>query len=171
MYKIPTILSFTSLCLLFSDQLISKSLWIYLKLLCDFHILHNAPCLPPQNFKLLHNPCECLFFLLGWLSYTEEIKNKGYAKLWGANKVQYITKYGSWQIVNGRIHHFRYIKIHPWLRGLGGIKQNKYVIHYWASRWFLLFYSPKADAAKCEFYYIWICLLAIELRDFYTHVG
>ena len=47
-------------------------------------ISHNAPYLP---FKILHK--HCFQFLLGRLYYPGELKNKGYAKFWGANKVHY----------------------------------------------------------------------------------
>ena len=46
---------------------------------------HNARYLLP---KILHFISICLqiLFLLGWL-YAGEMKYKGYAKFWGANKV------------------------------------------------------------------------------------
>ena len=57
----------------------------------QFHIDNNAPCIPypapppppkkKKKRKVLHN--HCLRFLLGRLSYKEEIIIKGYAKVWG----------------------------------------------------------------------------------------
>ena len=42
------------------------------------------------------------------------------------------------------IDHFQYIILNSYLAPrLGKIKQKKCIIHYWASRWFLLFYCPK----------------------------
>ena len=57
--------------------------------LCDtrhVHISHNAPYLPPPKFckSIVFNK----LFLLGWLKYSGEMKNKGYVKFWGANKVE-----------------------------------------------------------------------------------
>ena len=44
------------------------------------------------------------------------------------------------------IDHFRYIKIHTWLSEAWRNKTKEiYIIHYWASRWFLLFYCPKSQ--------------------------
>ena len=41
------------------------------------------------------------------------------------------------------IDHFQYIIYSYLTPKFGGIKQKKCIIHYWASRWYLLFYSPK----------------------------
>ena len=49
-----------------------------------FHIDHNAPRSPP---KILHN-C-CFQFLLGITVVPREIKDNGYAKFSGVNKVHY----------------------------------------------------------------------------------
>ena len=67
----------------FSGQLrvISRQLEAHMR---HLHISHNASFLPP---KILHK--HCYQFLLGRLLYPGEIKNKGYAKYWGANKVDY----------------------------------------------------------------------------------
>ena len=48
------------------------------------------------------------------------------------------------------IDYFRYIKILTWLQGRAVRKQKKCIILYWASRWFVLFYSLGL-AAKYEF--------------------
>ena len=42
-------------------------------------------CFPVVSFVTLHK--YCLQFLLGRLNYPREMKNKGYAKFWEANKV------------------------------------------------------------------------------------
>ena len=42
------------------------------------HISHNTFCLPPSHLQK-----HCLQFLLVGLLYPGEIKNKGYAKIWG----------------------------------------------------------------------------------------
>ena len=51
------------------------------------------------------------------------------------------------------IEHFRYIRIHPWLRGLGNkTKEKKCIIYYWASRqvfFFVLF--PQASQPSMKF--------------------
>ena len=47
-----------------------------------FHISHTAPSLPP---KILHK--HCFQFPLKRLKYPGEMKNKGYPKFRGANKV------------------------------------------------------------------------------------
>ena len=58
------------------------------------------------------------------------------------------------------IHHFRYIKIPPWLRGLRGIKQKK-SLWSWACGWamnnaFLLSYRVlKCDVIKKKFLKLW----------------
>ena len=47
----------------------------------QLQISHNAPYLPPKIFQK-----HCFQFLLGRLQYPEEMKNKGYAKMfffWG----------------------------------------------------------------------------------------
>ena len=52
----------------------------------SFHIAHNAPCLPPQNFA----PDNHYFqFLLGITVVPREIKVNGYAKFREVNKVHY----------------------------------------------------------------------------------
>ena len=48
------------------------------------HISHKAPYWPP---KILHT--HCFQFFLGRLQYPGAMKNKGYAKFWGAKKVHY----------------------------------------------------------------------------------
>ena len=48
------------------------------------HISHNMPCLPP---KILHK--HCLLFQFSWHNCNTQRQNKGYAKIWGANKVYY----------------------------------------------------------------------------------
>ena len=50
------------------------------------------------------------------------------------------------------IDHFRHQTSYLAPR-LGGIKQKKCIIHYGASRWFLLFYSPKPHSQ------VWILIL------------
>ena len=52
--------------------------------ICHLHISHNALHLPP---KILYK--RCLQFLLEQLYYPGEMKNKGDAKFWGANKAHY----------------------------------------------------------------------------------
>ena len=53
----------------------------------SFHIEHNAPCPPPPPAKRLHN--HCFQFLLGITVAPRAIKDNGYAKSWGVNKVHY----------------------------------------------------------------------------------
>ena len=63
-------------------------------------ISHNAPYLPPKFcISIVFN------FFLGRLYYPGEMKNQGYAKVWGANKVHY-GRYASgvWRI-EGHVTH------------------------------------------------------------------
>ena len=53
---------------------------------CTSPIMHLI-CPPPPPQKILRK--NCFQFLLGQLSYTGKMKNKGYAKCWGTNKVHY----------------------------------------------------------------------------------
>ena len=79
--------------------LIKKAIiYLHIKLMgkskCNhhFHIDCNAPCLPPpqKKKKILHN--HCLQFLLGITVVPREIKDSGYAKCLGVNKVHYHSK-------------------------------------------------------------------------------
>ena len=59
--------------------------------ICNLHISHNTPCLPP---KTLHNLC--FKFLLGITVALREIRQIAYAKLWGENKVyMYYGRYAN----------------------------------------------------------------------------
>ena len=58
------------------------------------------------------------------------------------------------------IDHFQYIIYSYLTPKLGGIKQKKCIIHYWASRWYLLFYSPKPHNQA----WILICRTCIFLK-------
>ena len=58
------------------------------------HISHNAPYLPPKIVQK-----HCFQFLLGRLLHPGEMKNKGYAKFYGAKKVHY-RKCGSGVRIN-----------------------------------------------------------------------
>ena len=46
------------------------------------YISHNVPYLPPKI-------CISVVFNFVWDGCKTEMKNKGYAKFWGANKVHY----------------------------------------------------------------------------------
>ena len=48
----------------------------------QFHIDHNAPCLPPPL-----PPHKFISFLLGIPVVPREIQDNDYAKFWGVNKV------------------------------------------------------------------------------------
>ena len=56
----------------------------FLFVIHHFHIDHNAPCLPS---KILHN--YCFQYLLGITVVPRKIKDSGYAKFWGVNKVHF----------------------------------------------------------------------------------
>ena len=64
-------------------QRINRMLYFMRFRMHHLHISHNAPYLPPppppSKKKKLHKQ----------LQYPGEMKNKGYAKFWGANKVHY----------------------------------------------------------------------------------
>ena len=56
---------------------------------CTSPIMHLICRPPPAPLSPTNWYKHCLQFLLGRSQYPKEIKNKGYAKLWGANKVHY----------------------------------------------------------------------------------
>ena len=112
----------------------------------SLHIPHNTPCLPPI---ILHK--HCLLFLLGPLLYPGEIKNKGYAKFWEANKVYY----GRCEIANGQFWN--------WL-AQGRIYSIQSLVYSWHhnSLWekILLFWPPTwppCHVVAIQEYVAWSC--------------
>ena len=89
--------------------------------ICNLHISHNTPCLPP---KTLHNLC--FKFLLGITVALREIRQIAYAKLWGENKVyMYYGRYA-----NGKFLPLWKLRASQFLKNFGQIS-----ILCWPFRW------------------------------------
>ena len=89
--------------------------------ICNLHISHNTPCLPP---KTLHNLC--FKFLLGITVALREIRQIAYAKLWGENKVyMYYGRYA-----NGKFLPLWKLRTSQFLKNFGQIS-----ILCWPFRW------------------------------------